>query len=34
LGMEYFIVEQERFPTGTPMEAAAANAKYLSALEF
>lgn len=34
LGMEYFIVEQERFPTGTPMEAAAANAKYLSALEY
>lgn len=34
LGMEYFIVEQERFPTGTPLEAAAANAKYLSALEF
>ncbi|GAB3236529.1 sugar phosphate isomerase/epimerase [Algoriphagus aestuariicola] len=34
LGMEYFIVEQERFPTGTPMEAAAANAKYLAALEF
>lgn len=34
LGMEYFIVEQERFPTGTPMEAAAANAKYLSELEF
>lgn len=34
LGMEYFIVEQERFPSGTPMEAAAANAKYLSALEF
>lgn len=34
LGMEYFIVEQERFPTGTPMEAAAANAKYLAALEY
>ena len=34
LGMEYFIVEQERFPSGIPMEAAAANAKYLSALEF
>lgn len=34
LGMEYFIVEQERFPIGTPMEAAAANAKYLSALEY
>lgn len=34
LGMEYFIVEQERFPTGTPMEAAAANAKYLTALEY
>lgn len=34
LGMEYFIVEQERFPTGTPMEAAEANAKYLSALEY
>ncbi|GAA0880288.1 sugar phosphate isomerase/epimerase [Algoriphagus jejuensis] len=34
LGMEYFIVEQERFPTGTPMEAAAANATYLSALEY
>ncbi len=34
LGMEYFIVEQEQFPTGTPMEAADANAKYLSVLEF
>lgn len=34
IGMEYFIVEQERFPTGTPMEAAEANAKYLAALEF
>ena len=34
LGMEYFIVEQERFPTGTPMEAAEANAKYLAALEY
>lgn len=34
LGMEYFIVEQERFPSGTPMEAAAANAKYLAALEY
>lgn len=34
LGMEYFIVEQERFPTGTPMEAAETNAKYLSALEY
>lgn len=34
LGMEYFIVEQERFPTGTPMEAAAANAKYLAGLEY
>ncbi len=34
LGMEYFIIEQERFPTGTPMEAAAANAKYLAALEY
>ena len=34
LGMEYFIVEQERFPSGTPLEAAEANAKYLAALEF
>lgn len=34
LGMEYFIVEQERFPSGTPMEAAQANAKYLAALEY
>lgn len=34
LGMEYFIVEQERFPTGTPLEAAEANAKYLAALEY
>lgn len=34
LGMEYFIVEQESFPSGTPMEAAEANAKYLSALEY
>jgi len=34
LGMEYFIVEQERFPTGTPMEAAASNATYLAALEY
>ena len=34
LGMEYFIVEQEKFPTGTPLEAAAANAKYLTALEY
>lgn len=34
LGMEYFIVEQERFPTGTPMEAAEANAKYLASLGF
>jgi sugar phosphate isomerase/epimerase len=34
IGMEYFIVEQERFPTGTPMEAAEANAKYLASLEF
>jgi sugar phosphate isomerase/epimerase len=34
LGMEYFIVEQERFPTGSPMEAAEYNAKYLSNLEF
>jgi sugar phosphate isomerase/epimerase len=34
LGMEYFIVEQERFPSGTPMEAAETNAKYLSALEY
>lgn len=34
LGMEYFIVEQERFPSGTPMEAAATNAKYLSGLEY
>lgn len=33
-GMEYFIVEQEQFPTGTPMEAAAANAAYLAALEY
>lgn len=34
IGMEYFIVEQERFPSGTPMEAAETNAKYLSALEY
>lgn len=34
LGMEHFIVEQERFPSGTPMEAAEANAKYLLALEY
>jgi sugar phosphate isomerase/epimerase len=34
LGMEQFIVEQERFPSGTPMEAAEANAKYLAALEY
>nr|WP_287936676.1 TIM barrel protein [Algoriphagus sp.] len=34
LGMEYFIVEQERFPTGTPLEAAEANARYLASLEF
>ncbi|WP_103925668.1 sugar phosphate isomerase/epimerase family protein [Algoriphagus boritolerans] len=34
LGMEHFIVEQERFPSGTPMDAAKANASYLSALEF
>ena len=34
LGMEYFIVEQERFPTGTPIEAAETNAKYLFELEF
>jgi sugar phosphate isomerase/epimerase len=34
LGMQHFIVEQERFPTGTPMEAAETNAKYLSALEY
>lgn len=34
LGMEYFIVEQEKFPTGTPLEAAAANATYLAALEY
>jgi sugar phosphate isomerase/epimerase len=34
LGMEHFIVEQERFTSGTPMEAAEANAKYLSNLEF
>lgn len=34
IGMEYFIVEQERFPSGTPMEAAEANAKYLAALEY
>lgn len=34
LGMEYFIVEQEHFPTGTPLEAAKANAAYLSTLTF
>lgn len=34
LGMDYFIVEQEQFPTGTPLEAAKANAAYLSSLEF
>lgn len=34
IGMEHFIVEQESFPSGTPMEAAEANAKYLSALEY
>ncbi|SDA57292.1 Sugar phosphate isomerase/epimerase [Algoriphagus alkaliphilus] len=34
IGMEYFIVEQERFPSGTPMEAAETNAKYLSALQY
>lgn len=34
VGMEYFIVEQERFPSGTPMEAAAANATYLAGFEY
>jgi sugar phosphate isomerase/epimerase len=34
IGMEYFIVEQERFPSGTPMQAAETNATYLSALEY
>jgi sugar phosphate isomerase/epimerase len=34
LGMEYFIVEQERFPSGTPMEAAEKNGKYLASLEY
>jgi sugar phosphate isomerase/epimerase len=34
LGMEYFIVEQERFPTGTPMQAAETNAKYLAGLDY
>ncbi len=34
LGMDYFIVEQEQFPSGTPMEAAKANATYLASLTF
>lgn len=34
IGMEYFIVEQERFPSGTPMQAAETNARYLSAMEY
>jgi sugar phosphate isomerase/epimerase len=34
LGMEYYIVEQERFSTGSPMEAAEHNARYLAELEF
>lgn len=34
LGMDYFIVEQEQFPIGTPLEAAKANAEYLAGLEF
>lgn len=33
LGMEFFIVEQEQFPSGTPLEAAEANAVYLSGLQ-
>lgn len=32
LGMQFFIVEQEQFPKGTPMQAAEANANYLSSL--
>ena len=34
LGMEYFLIEQERFVSGTPMEAAEANARFLASLEY
>lgn len=33
-GMEYFIIEQERFEGTTPLEAAEKNANYLAGLEF
>jgi sugar phosphate isomerase/epimerase len=33
-GMKYFIVEQERYDNTTPMEAAKADAKYMSALDL
>lgn len=33
-GMTYFIVEQEAYPNGTPMEAAKANAAYMKKLKW
>ncbi|MGB3800379.1 MAG: sugar phosphate isomerase/epimerase [Lewinella sp.] len=33
-GMEYYIVEQERYPSGTPLEAAEVDAVYLRELQF
>ena len=33
-GMEYYIVEQERYPNGTPMEAAEVDAAYLRDFTF
>lgn len=33
-GMEYFIIEQERFDNSTPLESAKADAKYMSSLSI
>lgn len=33
-GMEYFIVEQEHYPTGSPLEAVKANAEYMKKMRL
>jgi hypothetical protein len=32
--MEYYIVEQEAYPSGSPVEAAKADAEYMKKLEI
>lgn len=34
VGMEYYILEQENYPNGTPLESAEAGARYMESLEF